>query len=41
MGEAMAHLHCLYFQGSLKRQTGADGVIRYQQDREFRKGVAI
>ena len=31
MGEAMAHLHCLYFQGSLKRQTGADGVIRYQQ----------
>jgi glyoxylase-like metal-dependent hydrolase (beta-lactamase superfamily II) len=32
MGEAMAHLHCLYFQGSLKRQTGADGVIRYQQN---------
>ena len=32
MGEAMAHLHCLYFQGSLKRQTGADGVISYLQN---------
>jgi glyoxylase-like metal-dependent hydrolase (beta-lactamase superfamily II) len=29
MGEAMAHLHYLYFQRSLGRQTGADGVIRY------------
>jgi len=40
MGEAMAHLHCLYYQGSLKRQTGADGVIRYVRNAEFRKGVA-
>ena len=40
MGEAMAHLHCLYYQGSLKRQTGADGVIRYFRNAEFREGVA-
>jgi glyoxylase-like metal-dependent hydrolase (beta-lactamase superfamily II) len=32
MGEAMAHLHCLYYRGALKRHTGADGVIRFQQD---------
>ena len=32
MGEAMAHLHCLFYHGSLRRQTGADGVIRYVQD---------
>jgi glyoxylase-like metal-dependent hydrolase (beta-lactamase superfamily II) len=32
MGEAMAHLHYLFFRGSLKRQTGADGVIRYLRD---------
>lgn len=29
LGEAMAHLHCLYYRGVLERQTGADGVIRY------------
>jgi glyoxylase-like metal-dependent hydrolase (beta-lactamase superfamily II) len=40
MGEAMAHLHYLFYQGSLRRQTGADGVIRYLQDAAFRKGVA-
>jgi glyoxylase-like metal-dependent hydrolase (beta-lactamase superfamily II) len=37
MGEAMAHLHYLFFQGSLKRETGADGVIRYLQDGAFSK----
>lgn len=31
MGEALAHLHALYFQGKLSRSTGADGVIRFQQ----------
>jgi len=41
MGEAMAHLHYLYFQGSLRRQTGADGVIRYVQDAAFRKGIGL
>jgi glyoxylase-like metal-dependent hydrolase (beta-lactamase superfamily II) len=41
MGEAMAHLHCLFYQGSLKREAGADGVIRYLQHAEFRKGVAL
>ena len=40
MGEAMAHMHFLYFQGSLTRQTGADGVIRYLQDSRPVKGVA-
>ena len=39
MGEAMAHLHYLFYHGSLRRQTGADGVIRYLQDGAFRKGV--
>ena len=29
MGEAMAHLHCLYYRGALARETGADGVLRY------------
>jgi len=37
MGEAMAHLHYLFYQGSLRRQTGADGVVRYLQDAAFRK----
>lgn len=37
MGEAMAHLHYLYYQGSLKRSTDADGVIRYLQDAALRK----
>lgn len=32
MGEAMAHLHCLYYRGALRRVAGADGVIRYQRD---------
>jgi glyoxylase-like metal-dependent hydrolase (beta-lactamase superfamily II) len=41
MGESMAHLHYLYYQGSLTRQTGADGVIRYVRDSAFPKGVAI
>ena len=36
MGEAMAHLHYLYCRGSLKRETGADGAIRYLQNRAFR-----
>jgi len=31
MGEAMAHLHCLYYRGALARRAGADGVIRYLQ----------
>ena len=30
MGEAMAHLHCLYYRGALAREVGADGVIRYR-----------
>ncbi len=29
MGEALAHLHALYFQGRLGRQTGADGIVRF------------
>jgi glyoxylase-like metal-dependent hydrolase (beta-lactamase superfamily II) len=39
MGEAMAHLHCLFYRGALKRQTGADGVLRYLQDGALREGV--
>src|SRR5690554_5900703 len=31
MGEALAHLHALYFEGKLTRHTGADGVIRFQR----------
>jgi glyoxylase-like metal-dependent hydrolase (beta-lactamase superfamily II) len=31
MGEALAHLHALYFDGKLKRITGEDGVIRFQR----------
>jgi glyoxylase-like metal-dependent hydrolase (beta-lactamase superfamily II) len=31
MGEAMAHLHLLHFEGRLKRSVGADGVVRYAQ----------
>lgn len=30
MGEALAHLHALYFDGKLKRSVGEDGVIRFQ-----------
>jgi glyoxylase-like metal-dependent hydrolase (beta-lactamase superfamily II) len=29
MGESLAHLHALWFQGKLERSTGADGVIRF------------
>ena len=29
MGEAIAHLHYLYYAGRLKRANGADGIIRY------------
>ena len=29
MGEALAHLHTLYFQGKLQRQAGADGIVRF------------
>jgi len=29
MGEAIAHLHCLYYDGRLARRTGADGVARF------------
>jgi glyoxylase-like metal-dependent hydrolase (beta-lactamase superfamily II) len=38
MGESMAHLHYLFYQGSLVRRTGADGVIRYLQGGEVGKG---
>ncbi len=31
MGEAIAHLHALYFQGTLSRTLGDDGVYRFQQ----------
>jgi glyoxylase-like metal-dependent hydrolase (beta-lactamase superfamily II) len=31
MGEAMAHLHFLYYEERLKRSVGADGVVRYVQ----------
>ena len=30
LGEALAHLHKLWFDGLLQRETGADGVIRFQ-----------
>ena len=29
MGEAIAHLHALWFEGKLQRQLGADGVYRF------------
>jgi hypothetical protein len=29
MGEAIAHLHYLYYAGSLTRSNGADGIMRY------------
>jgi glyoxylase-like metal-dependent hydrolase (beta-lactamase superfamily II) len=29
MGEAIAHLHYLYYAGSLKRTQGTDGIMRY------------
>ncbi len=30
MGEALAHLHALYFEGRLKRATGDDGIVRFR-----------
>ncbi len=30
MGEALAHLHALYFDGKLKRSMGDDGIYRFQ-----------
>ncbi len=30
LGEALAHLHMLWFQGTLKRELGADGVMRFK-----------
>ena len=29
MGEALAHLHALHFDGKLKRETGKDGIVRF------------
>ena len=29
MGEAIAHLHCLYYDGRVAREVGADGVARF------------
>jgi hypothetical protein len=29
MGEAIAHLHYLYYAGRLQRAAGADGIMRY------------
>ncbi|NYT84510.1 MBL fold metallo-hydrolase [Pollutimonas harenae] len=31
MGEALAHLHALYFEGKLSRSTDADGIVRFQR----------
>ena len=31
MGEAIAHLHTLYFEGKLSRSLDADGIIRFKQ----------
>ena len=31
MGEALAHLHALYFAGKLSRNLGDDGIYRFQQ----------
>ncbi|ALM85516.1 MBL fold metallo-hydrolase [Bordetella sp. N] len=30
MGEALAHLHTLYYQGKLTRRVDADGIVRFQ-----------
>jgi hypothetical protein len=30
MGEALAHLHALYFEGKLRRMVGDDGIVRFQ-----------
>jgi len=29
MGEAIAHLHYLYYAGRMSREEGADAIIRY------------
>ena len=39
MGEAMAHLHCLYYRGALVRYSAADGFIRYVRDGVSPQGV--
>jgi glyoxylase-like metal-dependent hydrolase (beta-lactamase superfamily II) len=31
MGEALAHLHALYFEGKLERSTGEDGIVRFER----------
>jgi glyoxylase-like metal-dependent hydrolase (beta-lactamase superfamily II) len=31
MGEAIAHLHALYFEGKLSRSLGTDGIIRFKK----------
>lgn len=31
MGEALAHLHALYFEGKLKRVVGNDGIVRFHR----------
>lgn len=31
LGEALAHLHLLWLEGSLQRESGADGIIRFRQ----------
>jgi len=31
MGEALAHLHALWYEGRLVRETGDDGVVRFRQ----------
>lgn len=33
MGESIAHLHALYFDGKLKRTQGKDGVYRFEQSK--------
>ncbi|MFH1604165.1 MAG: MBL fold metallo-hydrolase [Pseudomonadota bacterium] len=40
MGEATAHLHYLLYRGALRRETGADGVIRYVRKYNTHEGVA-
>lgn len=32
MGEALAHLHALYFEGKLHRIEGDDGIVRFQRE---------
>jgi len=30
MGEAIAHLHALFFDNHLRRELGGDGILRYR-----------